>query len=106
MCNVSLKITQPYLTTGLGRRKNNKKNRFERKSNISCVCVSMSKIAQAEYKAKARFQALLRRSRFSRRSLNDRRRPAVSDFRQCKVRHKKAAAERFFRRCRVFESFL
>ena len=36
------------------------------------VCISKSKIAQAEYKAKARFQALLRRSRFSRQSLRDR----------------------------------
>lgn len=32
----------------------------------------MSKIAQAEYKAKARFQALLRRRRCSRRRLKDR----------------------------------
>ena len=37
------------------------------------VCISKSKIAQAEYKAKARFQALLRRSRFSRRSLREHR---------------------------------
>ena len=35
-------------------------------------CSNMSKIAQAERKAKARFQALLRRRRFSRRSLKDR----------------------------------
>ena len=35
-------------------------------------CVSMSKSAQAERKTKARFQALLRRSRFSRRSLRER----------------------------------
>ena len=32
---------------------------------VSC-CSNMSKIAQAEYRAKARFQALLRRRRFSR----------------------------------------
>ena len=35
-------------------------------------CFTMSKSAQAERKTKARFQALLRRSRFSRRSLNRR----------------------------------
>lgn len=46
------------------------------------VCISKSKIAQAEYKAKARFQALLRRSRFSRRSLREHRQtpfPFVDD---------------------------
>ena len=32
---------------------------------------NMSKIAQTEYKVKARFQTLLRCSRFSRRSLNE-----------------------------------
>ena len=36
-------------------------------------CSNMSKNAQAEHKAKARFQALLRRRRVSRRSLKERR---------------------------------
>ena len=43
----------------------------------------MSKIAQAEYKAKARFPALLRRRRFSRQG-KERRRLVVSNFRRCK----------------------
>ena len=37
------------------------------------VCLNMSKNAQAECKTKARFQVLLRRSRFSRRSLKEHR---------------------------------
>ena len=38
----------------------------------STFCSNMSKNAQAECKAKTCFQTLLRRSRFSRRSLKDR----------------------------------
>lgn len=37
----------------------------KQKKNRYIVCISMSKIAQAEHKAKTCFQALLRRSRFS-----------------------------------------
>ena len=43
-------------------------------------CISKSKTAQAECKAKARFLALLRRRRFSRRSLRDRASRELSGF--------------------------
>ena len=46
------------------------------------VCFSKSKIVQAEYKAKARFLALLRRRRFSRQRKEHRRQ--FFNFRQCK----------------------
>ena len=45
---------------------------------VSC-CSNMSKIAQAEHKAKARFLALLRRRRFSRQR-NEHRQVVVSNF--------------------------
>ena len=58
-------------------------------------CFTMSKSAQAERKTKARFQALLRRSRFSRRSLRERLSLAVSVRWHCKVRNKKPTLKGF-----------
>ena len=60
------------------------------------VCISKSKIAQAEYKAKARFQALLRRSRFSRRSLREHRQTPFSFVDDAKVQHKFQLGKQLF----------
>ena len=60
------------------------------------VCISKSKIAQAEYKAKARFQALLRRSRFSRRSLREHRQTPFPFADDAKVQHKFQLGKQLF----------
>ena len=52
------------------------------------LCITMSKIAQAEYKAKARFLALLRRRRFSRQRKDRSILVCIG-----KVRHKKRVHE-------------
>ena len=83
--------------------------KFKRIAQITILfCLSMSMIAQTEYKAKACFQALLRCRRFSRQSLNERNHLLTVQV-KCEARAESnvfefCRAEAFIRRCNSFAS--
>ena len=83
--------------------------KFKRIAQITILfCLSMSMIAQTEYKAKACFQALLRCRRFSRLSLNERNHLSTVQV-KCEARAESnvfefCRAEAFTRRYNLFAS--